>query len=33
MPSFARYYHEGKLRVALRYDLYATGLANDLLRE
>ncbi len=28
-PAFARYYHDGKLLVALRYDLYATGLPND----
>lgn len=28
-PAFARYYHQGKLAMALRYDLYSTGLAND----
>jgi hypothetical protein len=28
-PAFARYYHQGKLAAVLRYDLYATGLAND----
>lgn len=28
-PAFARYYHQGTLVLALRYDLYLTGLAND----
>ena len=28
-PAFARYYHQGKLALVLRYDLYSTGLAND----
>ena len=27
--SFARYFHNKKLQTALRYDLYATGLAED----
>ncbi|MGB8966364.1 MAG: hypothetical protein WCB99_12045 [Candidatus Cybelea sp.] len=29
VPAFARYYHQGNLVSALRYDLYLTGLAND----
>jgi len=28
-PAFARYYHQGKLALVLRYDLYSTGLANN----
>ena len=28
-PAFARYYHQGKLASVFRYDLYATGLANN----
>ena len=28
-PAFARYYQKGKLVLAIRYDLYSTGLAND----
>jgi hypothetical protein len=28
-PSMARYFRNGKLQVALRYDLYATDLAKD----
>jgi hypothetical protein len=28
-PAFARYYHQGKLALVLRYDLYSTGLAHD----
>lgn len=29
IPSYARYYHQGKMTMALRYDLYQTGLATD----
>ncbi len=29
VPSFARYFRDGKLRVALRYDLYATDLPEN----
>jgi hypothetical protein len=29
IPSYARYYHEGKVTMALRYDLYQTGLASE----
>ena len=29
-PAFARYYHQGKLVESLQYELYATGLTNDL---
>lgn len=29
VPAFARYYHEGKLTTAVRYDLYSAGLTND----
>ena len=28
-PSFARYFSDGKLRIALRYDLYATDLEEN----
>jgi hypothetical protein len=28
-PAFARYFHQGKLEVALRYDLYLTNLPDD----
>ncbi|HVS47246.1 MAG TPA: hypothetical protein VMS32_11370 [Verrucomicrobiae bacterium] len=28
-PAFARYYHQGNLVDALRYELYSTGLASD----
>lgn len=28
-PVFARYFHEGKLVIAIRYDLYSTGLINN----
>lgn len=28
-PAYARYYHQGKLNLALRYDVYETGLADD----
>jgi hypothetical protein len=28
-PAFARYYHQGTLQIALRYDLYAADLPND----
>ena len=28
-PSFVRYYRQGKLLEAIRYDLYVTGLPND----
>lgn len=28
-PAFARYYHQGSLAIALRYDLYSAGLPND----
>jgi hypothetical protein len=28
-PAIARYYHQGQLTKSVRYDLYATGLAND----
>lgn len=28
-PSFARYYRQGVLQIAIRYDLYQTGLADD----
>jgi hypothetical protein len=28
-PAFVRYYHDGKLLLAIRYDLYATGLPSD----
>jgi hypothetical protein len=29
VPSFVRYYQQGKLVEAIRYDLYVTGLPND----
>jgi hypothetical protein len=29
-PAFARYYHQGKLVESLQYELYATGLTNNL---
>lgn len=28
-PAFARYYRQGQLFMALRYDLYSVGIAND----
>jgi hypothetical protein len=28
-PSIARYFHQGKLAIVLRYDLYKTGLPMD----
>jgi len=28
-PAFARYYHQGNMVLAFRYDLYSTGLTND----
>ncbi len=29
IPSYVRYYQQGKLLEAIRYDLYVTGLPND----
>ena len=28
-PSFARYYHQGVVQIAIRYDLYESGLPDD----
>lgn len=28
-PAFARYFHQGKLELVLRYDLYSTGLQSN----